>query len=57
MPTYWEFKLFAFVSLILAIWLGLRYGLLWWDRRKAKREGFYGYPYIEARPNKRMVRL
>lgn len=57
MPTYWEFRLFAFVSFVLALWLGLRWVLLWMGRRQTKSRAIYGYPFLkDVRPNIRLVR-
>jgi hypothetical protein len=34
------------LSAVGFIYLGARWGLLWWTRRHTKRQGFYGYPFL-----------
>ena len=42
------------LSAIGFTYLGARWGLLWRTRRHTKRQGFYGYPFLqEIRPNTR----
>ena len=42
------------IASLIGLWLGLRVLFLWLGERKAKLQGFYGYPFLkEVRPNQR----
>ena len=44
------------LSVVGFAYLGARWLLLWRARRQSKLQGFYGYPFLEIRPNTRRVR-